>query len=89
MAVIETGANHPGEIALLSKITDPDFGIITNVGRAHLEGFGSFEGVVRTKCELYDYLRAKKNTTVFLNGDSDILQRMSEGLETVSYGTQP
>lgn len=89
VAVIETGANHPGEIALLSKITDPDFGIITNVGRAHLEGFGSFEGVVRTKCELYDYLRAKKNTTVFLNGDSDILQRMSEGLETVSYGTQP
>lgn len=59
IAVIETGANHPGEIALLSKIVDADCGLITNVGKAHLEGFGSFEGVIRTKSELYDYLRSK------------------------------
>ena len=89
IAVIETGANHPGEIALLTKIVDPDYGIITNVGRAHLEGFGSFEGVVRTKCELYDYLRRKKGTTVFLNNDSDILCRMAENLSTVRYGSSP
>lgn len=59
IAVIETGANHPGEIALLSKIVDADCGLITNVGKAHLEGFGSFEGVIKTKSELYDYLRSK------------------------------
>lgn len=59
IAVIETGANHPGEIALLSRIVDADCGLITNVGKAHLEGFGSFEGVIRTKSELYDYLRSK------------------------------
>lgn len=59
IAVIETGANHPGEIALLSRIVDADCGLITNVGKAHLEGFGSFEGVIATKSELYDYLRTK------------------------------
>ena len=52
MAIIEMGANHPGEIEALCRIADPDFGLITNVGRAHLEGFGGFEGVVRTKTEL-------------------------------------
>ena len=59
IAVIETGASHPGEIDQLSHIVDPDCGLITNVGRAHLEGFGSFEGVIHTKGELYDYLRNK------------------------------
>ena len=60
IAVVETGANHPGEIATLTRIVDPDCGLITNVGKAHLEGFGSFEGVVKTKSELYDYLRTKQ-----------------------------
>lgn len=62
-AVIETGANHPGEIAQLSKIVQPNCGLITNVGKAHLEGFGSFEGVVKTKTELYRYL-AQRNTEI-------------------------
>ena len=59
LAVVETGANHPGEIAALSRIAQADYGIITNVGRAHLEGFGSFEGVKATKGELYDDLSAR------------------------------
>ena len=54
MAVVEMGANHPGEIRTLVNIAVPDCGLITNVGKAHLEGFGSFEGVVKTKSELYD-----------------------------------
>ena len=66
------GANHPGEIAALCHIADPDCGLITNVGRAHLEGFGSFEGVIQTKTELYRYLAAKHGTA-FVNADNDIL----------------
>jgi len=53
-AVVEMGANHQGEIAELCRIVQPDYGLITNIGRAHLEGFGSFEGVIRTKTELFD-----------------------------------
>ena len=60
IAVIEMGANHPGEIKTLVNIVEPNYGIITNVGKAHIEGFGSFEGVIRTKGELYDYLRERK-----------------------------
>lgn len=74
VAVVETGANHPGEIALLSQIVQADYGLITNVGRAHLEGFGGFEGVKQTKGELYDNLvsRGKK---IFLNTlDADLCQ---------------
>ena len=84
--VVEMGANHPGEIAELCQIADPDFGIITNIGRAHLEGFGSFEGVIKTKGELYDYLD-KKNGLVFYNSDNPILNKLSEKLsERISYG---
>ncbi len=66
MAVIEMGANHPGEIHDLVQIVEPDCGLITNVGKAHLEGFGSFEGVIRTKGELYDFLRMKPGAVVFI-----------------------
>ena len=76
LAIIETGANHPGEIAFLANITDPDYGLITNVGRAHLEGFGSFEGVKRTKGELYDYLHAKPGGRIFVNESNYDLQDM-------------
>jgi UDP-N-acetylmuramoyl-tripeptide--D-alanyl-D-alanine ligase len=66
LAVIEMGANHQGEIKFLCEIAEPDYGIITNVGKAHLEGFGSFEGVIKTKGELYDFLRKKGNSTIFI-----------------------
>ena len=66
MAVVEMGANHPGEIKTLVHIAEPDYGIITNVGKAHLQGFRSFEGVIRTKGELYDFLRAKGGATIFI-----------------------
>ncbi len=74
IAVIETGANHPGEIADLCRIVEADFGLITNVGRAHLEGFGSFEGVKRTKGELYDDLHNRKKKAFINAYDDDLLQ---------------
>ena len=82
IAIVEMGANHPGEIEQLCGIADPDFGLITNVGRAHLEGFGSFEGVVRTKTELYRHLAAKHGT-VFVNADNQILMQQAERLATI------
>ncbi len=87
-AVIEMGANHPGEIAELCNIADPDYGIITNIGQAHLEGFGSFEGVKKTKGELYDYIK-NKNGTVFYNSDNIILEELGQSLKNrISYGKQ-
>ncbi|MCR5434166.1 MAG: UDP-N-acetylmuramoyl-tripeptide--D-alanyl-D-alanine ligase [Bacteroidaceae bacterium] len=86
LAVVETGANHPGEIAALSRIAQADYGIITNVGRAHLEGFGSFEGVRATKGELYDDLSARGGK-VFLNAFDDDLLQMAEGRGLKLYET--
>ena len=84
--VVEMGANHPGEIAMLCKIADPDYGIITNIGKAHLEGFGSFEGVIKTKGELYDYI-GKKSGIVFYNRDNQILEEIGRKLPNrISYG---
>ena len=78
MSVIETGANHPGEIADLCRIVQADYGLITNVGRAHLEGFGSFEGVKRTKGELYDDLH-RRGKQIYINAnDNDLLQMAQE-----------
>jgi UDP-N-acetylmuramoyl-tripeptide--D-alanyl-D-alanine ligase len=85
MAVIEMGANHPGEIKTLVDIVEPDYGIITNVGKAHLLGFGSFEGVIKTKGELYDYLR-EHGGKIFLNNDNPYLKGISCGLESITYG---
>jgi UDP-N-acetylmuramoyl-tripeptide--D-alanyl-D-alanine ligase len=87
-AVVEMGANHPGEIQALCRIAEPNFGLITNVGKAHLEGFGSFEGVIRTKTELYDFLREKKGT-VFGNLDNLFLKDFYPSLNMVYYGTTP
>ena len=86
MAVVEMGANHPGEIKTRVNIACPDYGIITNVGKAHLEGFGSFEGVIRTKGELYDYLRAKGGK-IFIQNENPYLNSIAGGLECVRYGS--
>ena len=88
MTVVEMGANHPGEIRTLVHIAEPDCGLITNVAKAHLEGFGSFEGVVKTKSELYDYLRNKKNAFIFLDKDNEVLCKASAGLENIGYGME-
>lgn len=85
IAVIEMGASHNGEIAFLCDIAQPNYGIITNVGKAHLEGFGSFYGVKKTKKELYDYLR-KHHGKAIVNGDDYHLVFMSESISKMTYG---
>lgn len=90
IAVIEMGANHQKEIALLSSIAQPSHGLITNVGKAHLEGFGGFEGVKKGKGELYDYLK-QSGGTVFINTDSyELIQmQLDRDLGNVyNYGTR-
>ena len=74
-AIIEMGANHVGEIRLLCSIARPTHGLITNIGKAHLEGFGSVEGVIKAKGELYDFL-SKKKGVVFVNAQNEILMDM-------------
>ena len=88
IAVVEMGANHPGEIKTLVNIVEPDYGIITNVGKAHLEGFGSFEGVIKTKGELYDFLRQKGGSKVFIDADNEHLAGIAHGLEQIKYGVK-
>ncbi|HHX32313.1 MAG TPA: UDP-N-acetylmuramoyl-tripeptide--D-alanyl-D-alanine ligase [Bacteroidales bacterium] len=85
IGVVEMGANHPGDIKELCEIVEPNYGIITNVGRAHLEGFGTFENVIKTKCELYDYLRENEGK-VFVNQDNSTLCDLSEGMDRILYG---
>jgi UDP-N-acetylmuramoyl-tripeptide--D-alanyl-D-alanine ligase len=87
MAVIEMGANHQKEIESYCTYTLPTHGIITNCGKAHLEGFGGIEGVQKAKGELYDYIRAN-NGTIFLMNDYDYLIEMSKGISNIkTYGT--
>lgn len=87
IAVVEMGANHPKEIEFLCKIARPNYGVITNVGKAHLEGFGSFEGVKKTKGELYDFIHSVDGK-IFLHADNPHLCEMvnSNALETIKYG---
>ncbi len=85
VAVVEMGANHIGEIALLCSIARPDIGMITNIGKAHLEGFGSLEGVVKAKSELYQFLRANHGIAFVNNGDL-LLMKLSEGIKRITYG---
>lgn len=84
-AVIEMGASHPGDIKELVELVHPNYGLITNVGCAHLEGFGSYEGVLNTKCELYDFLRRTKGK-VFVKAESQELRQKAKGLEQILYG---
>jgi UDP-N-acetylmuramoyl-tripeptide--D-alanyl-D-alanine ligase len=86
MAVVEMGANHVGEIAELCAIAEPDYGIITNIGRAHLEGFGGPEGVKKAKGELYEYIKKKKGL-LFVNADDETLVKLAAGNRILSYGT--
>ena len=85
LAVIEMGANHQGEIAALSRLAMPDFGLITNIGKAHLEGFGGFTGVINAKSELYAYLD-DHGGKVFVNIDNELLDRLSVNLDRFTYG---
>jgi UDP-N-acetylmuramoyl-tripeptide--D-alanyl-D-alanine ligase len=86
IAVIETGANHPGEIAFLCDMVQADCGLITNVGRAHLEGFGSFEGVKSTKGELYDDLISRECFAFLNTKDANLANMASErNLKTIPY----
>ena len=77
IAVVEMGASHPGDIKTLVETAEPNCGLITNVGRAHLQGFGSFEGVCQTKGELYDFLLAH-DCPIFINRDNEYLMKMLE-----------
>ena len=86
MAIVEMGASHPGDIKELVDIAEPNCGLITNVGRAHLEGFGSFEGVQETKKELYDYLLDHQGF-IFRNTDNPYLAKMAGDLQTIPYTT--
>lgn len=86
IGVVEMGANHPFEIGELCSIVNPDFGIITNIGRAHLEGFGSFEVIKKTKAELYEHVM-KRSGTVFYNSDNPVLKELVDGYPgKVSFG---
>ncbi|MDP3463228.1 MAG: Mur ligase family protein [Bacteroidales bacterium] len=86
-AVIEMGANHVGEIAALCSIASPGFGMITNIGKAHLEGFGGIEGVVRAKTELYKAIENIKGV-LFVNQQDALLMQHSEGIIRATYGKQ-
>ncbi len=94
IAIIEMGASHPGDIKTLAETAEPTCGIITNVGHAHLQGFGSFEGVCKTKGELYDFLRTRENGLVFVNADNEYLLDMldtpdDDSLWITPYSTDP
>jgi UDP-N-acetylmuramoyl-tripeptide--D-alanyl-D-alanine ligase len=87
VAVVEMGASHPGDIKTLVELVEPDLALITNVGMAHLQGFGSFEGVVKTKGELYDFMRQSKRGKVFVDANNPHLMCIVQGLDLVKYGT--
>src|SRR5690606_28606816 len=86
IGIVEMGANHLGEIKLLSEIAEPDYGYITNFGKAHLEGFGSLKGVVKGKTELFQFLK-KNNKKVFINTNDPKQLENAEGMESITFGT--
>ena len=87
MAVVEMGASHPGDIDELTNLGEPNYGLITNIGRAHLEGFGGYEGVIKTKNEMYQYIAAH-NGMLFVNKDNELLMDLAKDINKVTYGTQ-
>lgn len=86
LAVIEMGASHPGDINELTGIGEPNYGMITNIGRAHLRDFGGYEGVIKTKNEMYQYIAAQKGL-LFVNKDNELLMDLSKSINKVTYGT--
>jgi UDP-N-acetylmuramoyl-tripeptide--D-alanyl-D-alanine ligase len=87
MAVVEMGANHQKEIELLCSIAQPDYGYITNFGKAHLEGFGGFEGVIKGKSELYDYLKANNKTILVNQADAIQEEKTAAYSKKITFGT--
>ena len=86
IAVVEMGASHPGDIKTLVETSEPTCGLITNVGKAHLQGFGSLEGVIKTKGELYDNLASRDGSVIFINADNEHLMGiMPKNVEAVKY----
>lgn len=85
IAIIEMGASHQGDIKELVEIAEPDFGLITNIGKAHLEGMGGIEGVIKTKTELYDFIR-NQNKLVFINSMHEVFLNKSVGITRFTYG---
>jgi len=85
IGIIEMGANHKNEINFLCEIAKPSYGIITNIGKAHLEGFKNFEGVKSTKKELYDFIN-KNNGVIFINNDDKTLNEISKNIKSITYG---
>ncbi len=88
IAIIEMGASHIGEIAFLAGLADPNYGLITNIGYAHLEGFGSYENIIKAKGELYDYIRTRKNGRLFVDYDNILLRDMSKDITSIYYGLE-
>ncbi|MCB0410400.1 MAG: UDP-N-acetylmuramoyl-tripeptide--D-alanyl-D-alanine ligase, partial [Flavobacteriales bacterium] len=86
IAIIEMGANHIGEIGALCEIAEPNYGVITNIGTAHIEGFGSREGIITGKSELYKFI-SKTNGTLFVNQNDNLLVSLSKEIKTVQYST--
>lgn len=86
LAVVEMGASHPGDINELTNLGEPNFGIITNIGRAHLRDFGGYEGVIKTKNEMYQYISAHKGL-LFVNKDNELLMGLANNINKVTYGT--
>jgi len=86
IGIVEMGANHQKEIEMLCGLAEPNFGYITNFGKAHLEGFGGYEGVVKGKSELYTYLE-NYTKTAFVNLDDDIQKQKTEGLSRFTFAT--
>lgn len=87
IAVIEMGANHPGNIEELCDIAEPNFGIITNIGKAHIEGFGSFQGVINTKNELYQSIQ-KQGKLIFINAENELLMDLAKDIKQIRYGSK-
>jgi len=87
IAIVEMGANHIDEISFLCDIVKPNFGVITNIGKAHLEGFGSIDGVIKAKTELYQCILENKGK-VFVNKEDNLLLNLSDGIDRITYGNK-